>query len=188
METNDLIARLGDDAATDPARFGPKVANQALLGRAGLPIQSGFCLDAEAYRSQLKAAGLADAAAAALSLQGPDVRPYISEVRIGLFQKPITAAVLKPLCEVWQELNRHTATTAVVRSSALMEDAAGSTFAGQFETFLGLETQDDFLTAVRACWAAYKRSYPDRYIEYLDAFCAKAETSSSSRGMMRGPR
>ena len=41
-----------------------------------------------------------------------------------------------------------------MRSSALVEDRFGSSFAGQFESYLGLDDEADFLTAVRACWAA----------------------------------
>lgn len=160
----ELIVKLKDPAATIAARFGPKAANQALLGRAGLPIPSGFCLDAKAYRLQLKALGLEESAVNAARLNGPDARPYISEVRIGLFERPITPSVLKPLRKAWRELISDTNTLTVVRSSALIEDVAGSTFAGQFETFLGLENEDDFLTAVRACWAAL---WSSRAMQYM---------------------
>ena len=44
---------------------------------------------------------------------------------------------------------------AVVRSSALVEDRADSSFAGQFESFLELQSEEEFLVAVRACWARY---------------------------------
>ena len=44
------------------ARFGPKAANLAALGRAGLRIPEGFCLDAAAYRHQVTSLGLDDAA------------------------------------------------------------------------------------------------------------------------------
>ena len=160
----ELIVKLGDPAATNAARFGPKAANQAFLGRAGLPIPAGFCLDAEAYRLQLKALGLEEAAAVAGSLEGADARPQISEVRIALFERPITPSVLKPLRKAWRELISDTSTLTVVRSSALVEDIAGSTFAGQFETFLGLENEDEFLTAVRACWAAL---WSPRALQYM---------------------
>lgn len=163
---SDLIVRLSDKAATNAIRFGPKSANQALLGRDGLPIQPGYCLDADAYRLQLKALGLEEAVAvaAAARLDGPDARPSISEIRISLFERPITPSVLEPLCKTWQELLNNAGAMHVVRSSALIEDAVGSTFAGQFETFLGLETEDEFLTAVRACWAALWSSRALRYM------------------------
>src|SRR5262249_34840898 len=42
---------------------------------------------------------------------------------------------------------------------------AGATFAGQFESFLGLASEEDFLTAVRACWAALWTTNARRYME-----------------------
>jgi pyruvate,water dikinase len=41
-----------------------------------------------------------------------------------------------------------------VRSSALIEDRADANFAGQFESFLGVRDDAEFLIALRACWAA----------------------------------
>ncbi len=48
-----FIVPLSSREASDAGRFGPKAANQAALGLAGLPIPDGFCLDAEAYRLQV---------------------------------------------------------------------------------------------------------------------------------------
>jgi pyruvate,water dikinase len=41
-----------------------------------------------------------------------------------------------------------------VRSSATAEDMVNASFAGQYETFLGIKTPDEALTAVRRCWAS----------------------------------
>ena len=46
--------------------------------------------------------------------------------------------------------------TAEGGSSALVEDRFGSSFAGQFESYLGLASEDDFRTALRFD----KKSYP----------------------------
>jgi pyruvate,water dikinase len=50
-----------------------------------------------------------------------------------------------------------------------MEDREGSSFAGQFESFLGLENETDFLTAVRACWGALWSTRALRYMAGHDA-------------------
>ena len=52
-----------------------------------------------------------------------------------------------------------------MRSSALIEDRKGANFAGQFESFLGLADETEFLTAVRACWAALWTSHARRYMD-----------------------
>ena len=49
-----LVLSLSDKDAANAELFGPKAANQAALGLAGLPIPSGFCVSAEAYRIQLR--------------------------------------------------------------------------------------------------------------------------------------
>ena len=55
-----------------------------------------------------------------------------------------------------------------MRSSALVEDRFGSSFAGQFESYLGLETEADFITAVRSCWGALWATRALRYMATHD--------------------
>ncbi len=166
---NELVLALSDPGAANAGRFGPKAANQAALGRAGLPIPDGFCLDAEAYRLQLETLGLTAAARKAMGPDWQEARKYLSEVRIGLFDGEIAPAICEPLLAARRDLAERTGSLIVVRSSALMEDTAGSNFAGQFESFLGLDGEADFLTAVRACWAALWSTRALRYMESHDA-------------------
>ena len=162
------VADLRDAAATDASRFGPKSANQALLAGAELPIPRGFCLDVAAYRKQLRSIGLSKAADKAASENGVTARQFASEVRIGLFDSPIAQEILDPILAAWHALVEETGARTVVRSSALSEDLADSTFAGQYETFLDIKTETDFLTAVRACWAALWSPRALRYMESHD--------------------
>ena len=57
---------------------------------------------------------------------------------------------------------------AAVRSSALIEDRADTNFAGQFESFLGVNDDTEFLTALRACWAALWTTNARRYMAQHD--------------------
>jgi pyruvate,water dikinase len=68
----------------------------------------------------------------------------------------------------WRAVMEVPGTRCVVRSSALVEDRFGASFAGQFESFLGLETEEDFYTAVRACWAALWSTRALRYMATHD--------------------
>ena len=52
-----------------------------------------------------------------------------------------------------------------MRSSSLIEDRKGASFAGQFESFLGITDETEFLTAVRACWAALWTTNARRYMD-----------------------
>jgi len=86
----------------------------------------------------------------------------------GLLDKLITPEVLEPLLAAWNELKARTGALTVVRSSALVEDRFGSSFAGQFESFLGLESEADFITAVRSCWGALWATRALRYMATHD--------------------
>jgi pyruvate,water dikinase len=155
--------------ATDPTRFGPKAANQAILGRAGLPIPDGFCLPADAYRHQVTALGLEAAARGAFASDNPaDAKRCALEMKLGLLESPIEPAILDPLLDAWRDLVDRTGALTVVRSSALVEDRFGSSFAGQFESYLGLEQESELVTAVRACWAALWSTRALRYMATHD--------------------
>jgi pyruvate, water dikinase len=164
-----LIVPLDAPEAANADRFGPKAANLARLGRAGLPIPDGFCVDAEAYRIQLAALGLADSAHEVSSPESATARRAALAMKLGLLDRPIVPQVLDPLLNAWRALAETTGALTVVRSSALVEDRFGSSFAGQFESYLGLEGESDFLTAVRSCWAALWSTRVLRYMATHDA-------------------
>jgi len=55
--TDSHVVLLSSPEAVNADKFGPKAANQAALGQAGLPIPDGFCISADAYRAQLNLLG-----------------------------------------------------------------------------------------------------------------------------------
>ena len=139
------------------------------MTRAGLPVPPGFCLDAEAYRTQIRALNLeADARGVFGVRSSPEARRHALAMKLGLLDQPIIPEVLDPLLTAWRELANRTGALTVVRSSALVEDRYGSSFAGQFESFLGIETEADFITAVRSCWGALWATRALRYMATHD--------------------
>lgn len=163
-----LVIPLTAPETADPGRVGPKAANLSALGRAGLPIPAGFCLDAQAYRLQVAALGLEAAARGVFAAEGPQARRHALEMKLRLLEHPTIPEVREPLLAAWRELTETTGALGVVRSSALVEDRFGSSFAGQFESFLGLESEAEFLTAVHACWAALWSTRALRYMAAHD--------------------
>src|SRR5438552_15398881 len=92
------VAPITAREATQTSRFGPKAANVAKLGQAGLPIPDGFCVDSSAYRYQIRALGLeADARGVFSATESPQARRHALAMKLGLLDKPIAAAVLEPL-------------------------------------------------------------------------------------------
>lgn len=169
MPVDPLIVPLNSTEATDANRFGPKAANLATLGRAGLPIPDGFCLDAEAYRVQVTALGLDECARGVTSPDSLTARRAALGMKLGLLDRPVTAELQESLLANRRSLAARTGALTVVRSSALVEDRFGSSFAGQFESYLGLEDETEFLTAVRSCWAALWATRVLRYMANHDA-------------------
>ena len=157
----ELLVPLNSNEAADPNRFGPKAANLAQLGKAGLPVPGGNVLDAEAYRLQLDSLGLTGVAREVFAGEGMNARRCALRIKLALMDGALEKAVEATLLMAWQEIEE---TGKVVRSSALVEDRAGSNFAGQFESFLGIEQQQDFFTAVRACWSALWSTRALRYM------------------------
>ncbi|MFL6947658.1 MAG: PEP/pyruvate-binding domain-containing protein, partial [Xanthobacteraceae bacterium] len=147
----EFIVALGAAASTEADRVGPKAANLAALARASLPTPGGFCLTADAYRRQCAELELEPLLSRFGAATPPEARRLSVEIRLRLYQQPIAAEILAPLLAAWRA-QREDSTLGVVRSSALVEDRAGANFAGQFESFLGLDNEADMLTAVRACW------------------------------------
>ena len=160
-----FVVNLTDPAAADAERFGPKAANQAALGHAGLPTPGGFCLGADAYNLQIESLGLAEAAEKAVTLPFMESRGHVADVRIALFSEPIAPEIEEELIVAYRSLVAETGGRVAVRSSSLMEDTEGSSFAGQFQTFLGIESETEFLTALRACWGAL---WSPRAMRYMD--------------------
>ena len=159
-----FILRLDDPFAADPERVGPKAANLAALTHAGLPTPGGFALTADAYRHQLRHLGIDELLRQYNEADVPASRRISIQVRLALYERDIAPEILAPLLAAWRK-QCETAPLGVVRSSALIEDRAGANFAGQFESFLGLSDETEFLTAVRACWAALWTSQARRYMD-----------------------
>jgi pyruvate,water dikinase len=131
-----------------------------------LPIPDGFCLTADAYRAQIAALGLEATARGVFSSDdSPRARRLALDMKLGLMDKPVLPEIEGPLLAARKALlERNPGTRVVVRSSALVEDRDGSSFAGQFESFLELEDETEFLIAVRACWAALWATRALRYM------------------------
>lgn len=167
--TSTLILPISSPEAADANRFGPKAANLARLGHAGLPIPDGFCIDADAYRLQVSAAGLEGESRRVTSLDPREARSAALAMRLGFLDASLAGETLESLLAARRTLVESTCAPIVVRSSALVEDRFGTSFAGQFESYLGLETEEEFLTAIRSCWAALWATRVLRYMAAHDA-------------------
>lgn len=127
-----LAVTLDDEGALDAARVGGKAARLAALRRRGLPVPGGVVLTTAAVRRLLDAAGPhADADAVERTAVPPEVAAEVAAAVASLGERPLA-----------------------VRSSALAEDLADASYAGQYETVLGARGTEEVLGAVRRCCAS----------------------------------
>ncbi|WES64580.1 PEP/pyruvate-binding domain-containing protein [Microbacter sp. GSS18] len=138
--TDDWCLPLADLTAADLDTAGGKGANLGELVRAGFAVPAGFVVTTGAYRDAV--AGIAGPAHdTVLAAEMPEA------VRDGILSR-------------YAELGEG---RVAVRSSATAEDLPGAAFAGQQDTFLGIEGPDALLDAVRRCWASL---WTERAIAY----------------------
>jgi pyruvate, water dikinase len=159
-----FIIPLEGAGAAQCARIGPKAANLADLARAGLPTPGGFSLTAEAYRAQIAALGLEDSVRRFAAADQVEARRLSVDIRLALYEQAVADNIVAPLLAAWHAQRGEERAPSAVRSSALIEDRKGASFAGQFESFLGIDDVAALLTAVRACWAALWTSNARRYM------------------------
>lgn len=145
-----VLLALSDPLATDADLVGPKAANLAALSAAGLPTAGGVCIAATAYERQIVHLGLEQAVRDYADADPVQQRRLSVEVRLKLHQGEIAPELEQVIEDAWHAGAKPLA----VRSSALIEDRTQSSFAGQFQSFLGISDKAEFMTALRACWAA----------------------------------
>jgi pyruvate, water dikinase len=145
-----FLVPLSSPAATDANCVGPKAASLARLAQAGLPTPGGFAITADAYHRQIQYLGIADLVRAYAHADEIARRRLSVEIRLALYQSELAPDLLADILTAWWAQPK----PAAVRSSALIEDRADASFAGQFETFLGVAEDGEFITTLRACLAA----------------------------------
>ena len=143
--------------ALDPRQAGGKASNLSELIRLGFPVPAGHVLTCEAFRRFLAVDGL-DARTAALQRRldplDPTRRREVSEaIRAEVKGGSLPAGVAEALDAAARELPA--GARLAVRSSAVGEDGATASFAGQFDSVLHVATGEALRRAVRACWASY---------------------------------
>jgi pyruvate,water dikinase len=150
--TPNLILDLARVSAADLPGVGGKAANLGELIAAGFDVPPGFCVTTDAYRLAVRGtpveSGMQTDAAAA---------------RAAIMAAPFPDAVADAVREAYAQLG---AGPVAVRSSATAEDLPGASFAGQQDTFLGVDGIDAVLDAVHRCWASL---WTDRAVAYRAA-------------------
>lgn len=155
MASAPLVLPLAAASGASVAEIGGKAAGLAALLAAGLPVPEGVVVTADACRGLLAASGAAgapaDLARRVAAQAAPDEEAWLAAVR-GRIQAAVLPA---PLAAALREARAALGEVPLaVRSSGTAEDLAHASFAGQYESFLGVEGEAPLADALRACVAS----------------------------------
>jgi len=150
-----LVLPLEAAATAAVAEIGGKAAGLAALLAAGLPVPEGVVVTADACRGLLAAAGV-DGAPAELARRvaapaAPDEEAWLAAMRGRIEVAEVPAPLASALRDALAVLGD---VPLAVRSSGIAEDLAHASFAGQYESFLGVTGEAAVADALGACVAS----------------------------------
>ena len=149
--------------------LGGKAANLAELIDAGLPVPKAFCVTTDAYKDFIDANSLSSETFKELEELDyedvADIEKRAASIRSMITSAPMPSDTRSAIQELYAKLESELGAnvSVSVRSSATAEDLAGTSFAGQQDTFLGIQGVDAVLDHVQQCWASL---WTDRAIAY----------------------
>ncbi|QAY59315.1 hypothetical protein ET475_04455 [Microbacterium protaetiae] len=147
--------------ALDVQLVGGKTLGLARMTQEGLSVAPGFAVTTDAHRAFLEGSGINERIGEILlSHDLSDQEQLIVVAR--LIEREFSAAtVADDIADAiglrYRELGDRLGigdVSVAVRSSATAEDTAESSFAGEYETFLGIVGVDDVVEHVKRCWGS----------------------------------
>ncbi len=141
----------------DFSDVGGKGANLGEMIAAGLPVPGGFVILTDSYRRFLEANNLTEKISALLGElddedAGPEVTEKVAEIIRDLFNAAvIPAEIIQAIDEAYQQIGEP---AVAVRSSATAEDLPGTSFAGQYNTYLNVQGREELYIYIKECWAS----------------------------------
>jgi pyruvate, water dikinase len=150
------------EPAAAVAAAGSKMGRLSELHRAGVEVPQGFAVTVDAYRRHCTESGVDERIEEVISALGAEpaavaVDEASARIRALVEDTPVAQALAAEITEAYEELCLRCVDVNVptaVRSSATGEDAADASFAGIFDTYLGVSGTPRVLAAVRSCWGS----------------------------------
>jgi rifampicin phosphotransferase len=134
---------------------GRKAFNLARLVQAGYPVPPGFCLTAEAFHRFWQANHLAEIKEIQALNKGSENLKHEEIMLEYLDRAKFPGELSRAIHEAYQALTLDDPQIKVaVRSSGRMEDGAGASFAGQYDTYLNICGLEELAAGIKRVWAS----------------------------------
>jgi phosphohistidine swiveling domain-containing protein len=151
----DGIVPLDLKGPIDKKTVGSKAASLAGFKRIGLPVPACFFIAASFYREHLEQNNLISHINSILE-KNAGAEPAETSAKLCDLREAIIKAPMAETQRLEIEKNYHSlgAAPLVVRSSATFEDLPDYSFAGQYESYLGVSSLPECIKAIKKCWAS----------------------------------
>jgi len=149
------ITSLDSKSALQEACAGGKGANLAWLCREGFTVPRGFAITPMAFQNFVAHFDIE-----VLTRRRDWTQSDLERIRELLIACSIPQRLARSIARAYRKLGGRVA----VRSSMVGEDARASSFAGQLDTSLNVEGENEVLQAVKRCWASL---FNWRLLQYL---------------------
>jgi pyruvate,water dikinase len=156
-----LTLAFGQEGSLDTRLVGGKAHGLAFMTAAGVPVAPGFTVTTQSYRNFMETNGLRGRISAIVHDINPTVVTELEalERRVSAWidEMSVPETLSRELAAAYDDLCRRTGepnVSVACRSSATAEDAAGTSFAGEYETFVGVRGVEQVTRRVLKCWAS----------------------------------
>jgi len=159
MEMKTSLRWLDEVDKADIPLVGGKFSNLGEVLKMEINVPFGFCVTTIAYREFVQQSHMMDCLSKMLGTISYDDLGSVSDVaekmKATTVNQEIPNYIKDDITATYHRLRDDTkATHFAVRSSCTYEDLLESSFAGQYDTYLGVSSIKDLLLSVKNCWAS----------------------------------
>ncbi|MFH1460526.1 MAG: PEP/pyruvate-binding domain-containing protein [Candidatus Omnitrophota bacterium] len=153
FKQNRYIKWLKNATINDFASMGAKATNLSILMQTGFPIPDAFCINTDAFKDFITSLDI---------MNGDKENNQLSKK---ILSAPIPPEIRTVILGAYQLLKQKSGDKILVavRSSALDEDCAQASYAGQYNSILNVKSEDELINALRQCWSSYFSSRVQAY-------------------------
>jgi Phosphoenolpyruvate synthase/pyruvate phosphate dikinase len=149
-------------------QYGAKATNLGELAAIGMAVPSGIAIGRDVLSNFLRENGIDIVALHRTHNLGmvffesalKEAQEHQARIIEALIEGTFPPNILERLDEALADLHTY---PVAVRSSCVVEDAATTSFAGQYDTFLDVSGRDNVIAAIRRCWVS---QYDGRVLKY----------------------